>query len=265
MLDAYIAETETAGLIPLRWFGEPKPGKSNALNSAIPRMAGDYTVFIDDDHRVDSGFLTAISRAIEAYPEADLFCGKILPDWDGSEPEWVHEQGEYRIYPLPVPRFDLGPRPQKIDRDIAVPGGGNLIVKTALFAEVGGFSTDLGPVGHNLGGAEDFDWVMRAYGMNKTVWYCPDIVQYHYVDRERLRLSYLMKKAYERSSSTVRLSEAALARRWLVPRYLVRKLLTYFFHAALTPNRNRRRFYLVRLAAAAGEIKGFVVAAWHRQ
>ena len=52
-----------------------------------------------------------------SYPDADIFCGRILPDWDGTEPAWVHDTGEYRIYPLPVPRYDLG------DATNAVAGG----------------------------------------------------------------------------------------------------------------------------------------------
>jgi GT2 family glycosyltransferase len=260
-LESYVKEMQTdVAPISLRWHVESNPGKSNALNSGIPFIQGKYTIFVDDDHRVGEAFVLAIWSNILRYCDAELFCGRILPDWDGTEPAWVHDDGEYRIYPLPVPRFDLGDETLLVTREVAVPGGGNLIVKTSLFSQVGGFSTSLGPVGHNLGGAEDFDWVMRAYGLGKTIRYCPDIVQYHYVDKERLRLSYLMRKAYERSSSTVRLSDFAQARKWLFPRYLLRKLCAYFINAIFSLNPVRRRFYLVRLAAAVGEIKGFLIA-----
>ena len=110
------------------------PGKSHALNSALPRVESDLVAFVDDDHRVDAGYLVAVCRAAEAHPEADLFCGRILPDWDGSEPAWVHDSGPYRIYPLPVPRFDQGDASRELTPDQAVPGGGNLFLRTPWLA-----------------------------------------------------------------------------------------------------------------------------------
>ena len=122
-------QTARENKLPLVWFEEPTPGKSNALNSAIPKLTADIIAMVDDDHRVDQNYLTAIANALSQYPDADFFCGKIIPDWDGSEPQWAHEQGKYRIYPLPVPRFDLGEQSINVTREIAVPGGGNLVIK----------------------------------------------------------------------------------------------------------------------------------------
>ncbi|MGD7037004.1 glycosyltransferase family 2 protein [Methylotuvimicrobium buryatense] len=245
---------------PLRWVEVPKPGKSNALNHALPLLKSNIIAMIDDDHRVDDNYFLAIETALQNHPDADFFCGKILPDWDGSEPEWVHDQGKYRIYPLPVPRFDLGEQSILVTRDIAVPGGGNLVIKKPLFAQVGNFSNEFGPIGHNLGGAEDIEWVLRAFQTGARLVYLPDLIQYHYVDTARLTLLYLVKKAYERSASTVRLDEKAQNFTGLFPLYLIRKIMTYLGHALFNVNRAKRRFFLVRFAAALGEIKGFLMA-----
>ena len=253
-------ESYTAEQLPLTWMAEQNPGKSNALNSATPQLDATVIAMVDDDHRVDTHYFMAIANALLHHPEADFFCGKIIPDWDGSEPAWVHEQGKYRIYPLPVPRFDLGDDAIPVTQKIAVPGGGNLVIKNSLFAQIGDFSTDFGPVGHNLGGAEDIEWVIRAYKANAQLQYIPEIVQYHYVESDRMTLSYVVKKAYERSSSTVRLDEKAKSFNGLFPRYLLRKLAEYFIYALLSLSNASRRFYLVRFAAAVGEIKGFLMA-----
>lgn len=253
-------ESCTPEQLPLIWITEQKPGKSNALNSAIPQLDAAVIAMVDDDHRVDTHYFIAIENALTHYPKADFFCGKIIPDWDGSEPSWVHEQGKYRIYPLPVPRFDLGDNSIPVTQKIAVPGGGNLVIKNTLFAQIGNFSTDFGPVRHNLGGAEDIEWVIRAYQSNAQLQYIPDIVQYHYVESERMTLSYVIKKAYERSSSTVRLDEKAKNFTGLFPRYLLRKLIEYFIYALFSISNASRRFYLIRFAAAVGEIKGFLMA-----
>ncbi|NOQ13057.1 MAG: glycosyltransferase [Methyloprofundus sp.] len=246
--------------LPLEWIAEPTPGKSNALNSAIPKLNASIIAMVDDDHRIDDNYLIAISSAVARHPEADFFCGKIIPDWDGNEPSWVHEQGKYRIYPLPVPRFELGEQSIRVTRKIAVPGGGNLVIKKELFGRIGNFSTEFGPVGHNLGGAEDIEWVIRAYQSGALLQYIPEIVQYHYVESERMTLAYVIKKAYERSSSTVRLNEEAKNFTGLFPRYLLRKFIEYFMHSLFSVSNSARRFYLVRLAASAGEIKGFLMA-----
>jgi GT2 family glycosyltransferase len=239
--------------LPLEWIEEPVPGKSHALNRAIPRIAADLVAFVDDDHRVDADYLANACAAAEKYPDMDLFCGRILPDWDGTEPHWVHDTGPYRIYPLPVPRFDQGETPLHLTPEIAIPGGGNLFLRGTWFARVGLFSTRLGPTGHDLEGSEDLDWIIRAQRLGARLQYVPSVVQYHYVDLDRLKLGYLLKKAYKRSGATVGIRNPVDGH---IPRYLYRKLASYLLSALLSLRPDRRRFYLVRTAAALGEMKG---------
>ncbi|HEB85633.1 MAG TPA: glycosyltransferase [Gammaproteobacteria bacterium] len=241
--------------LPLNWIEEPTAGKSFALNSALPLITSELVAFVDDDHRVDSEYLASICAAAEEYPDAELFCGRILPDWDGSEPAWIHETGAYRIYPLPIPRFDQGEAPLSLTPEIAIPGGGNLFLRTEWLSRIGPFSTELGPTGHDLEGSEDLDWVLRAQDLGARLQYVPSVVQYHYVDLQRLRLGYLIKKAYKRTVSTTALKAVSEENR--VPRYLYRKLGEYLFFALTALSTGRRRFYLVRTAAALGEIKGY--------
>jgi cellulose synthase/poly-beta-1,6-N-acetylglucosamine synthase-like glycosyltransferase len=242
------------GRLPLRWQAETTPGKSHALNHAIPLLESDLVAFVDDDHRVDASYLRAVCRAAEDHPEVDLFCGRIRPDWDGSEPAWVHDSGPYRIYPLPVPRFDLGGEAREINADIAIPGGGNLFLRGSWLKRVGPFAVELGPVGHNLGGAEDIDWVLRALDLGARLRYVPEVLQHHYVDNERLKFGYLLAKAFERSASTVRVHNDDSG---AIPLYMYRKLFGYFLSALSAWSNARRRFFLVRLAASLGEIKGY--------
>ncbi len=254
-LTAYQAQERGQDLLPLHWHSVPTPGKSNALNAVIPKLSAELIAFVDDDHRVDDGYLVAVAKAARDHPNAMLLCGRIYPDWDGREPGWVHDRGPYRIYPLPIPRFDLGER--VIDGPTgATPGGGNLVVRREAFARAGEFSPDLGPIGHNLGGAEDIEWVQRARQMGEHLVYVPSIVQHHYVELERLKLGYLMHKAYERTMSTLRLNSTITPDDRL-PLYMLRKVLEYGLKALFSLGTDRRRFYLVRFAAALGEVRGF--------
>jgi GT2 family glycosyltransferase len=211
---------------------------------------------VDDDQRAEKGYLMAICDAAQRYPEADMFCGRLLPDWDGTEPRWIHETGAYRIYPTPVPHFDIGDEPKRIMSGMKIPSGGNLVLRRDLFSRVGPFSLELGPQGHDLGGAEDIEWIRRALSINAHLQYIPNMMQFHHVDPDRVTLHYLIKKAYERSAST---SRFIWARREQVrlPAYMYRKTMNYFALALSSLNAQRRRFYLIRLAATLGEIKGF--------
>lgn len=238
---------------PLDWLAEACPGKSYALNTAIPHVKGsDVVTFVDDDHRVDNAYLMEICRAAETYPEATMFCGRILADWDGSEPAWVHDEGHYKIRPLPIPHSDGGPDPRQLTRNDSTPGGGNLFLRGAVFDRVGRFPTDLGPRGHDLGGGEDSVFIQSALERGEQLMYVPGVVQYHYVDPERLHFDYVLRKAFHRSRSLV----PHQASRTGVPLYMWRKLSGYLWHTIFTLNPVRRRFYLVRTATMLGEISG---------
>jgi GT2 family glycosyltransferase len=242
----------------LRFVEEPALGKAHALNRLRSLPTAELIAFVDDDHRVAQGYLGSLVAAARHYPDTGLFCGRILPDWDGREPAWVHDRGPYRLYPLPVPRFDLGQKPRSIGADGPWPGGGNLAVRRDVLQRVGSFHTGFGPVGHNLAGAEDLEWVRRALAQGERLRYVPQMVQYHYVDLDRFRLGYLMKKAFERSASMVRLNDQLLSNGPMPPFYMwakvvdrVLKLFIFGRDAA------RRRFYAMRLAGALGELKGY--------
>jgi hypothetical protein len=79
------------------------------------------------------------------------------------------------------------------------------------------------------------------------------VVQYHYVDRERLRLANLMRLSFHRSKAGVNVHGSGTGK---VPLYLWRKVGEYLFSAVFSLDGRRTRFYLVRCAAALGEIRG---------
>jgi hypothetical protein len=154
-----------------------------------------------------------------------------------------------------VPRFDLGDDSFAVTAERAIPGGGNLFLRSAWLARVGRFNTELGPTGHDLGGSEDMDWVLRALNLGAQLQYIPAAIQFHYVDTRRLTLPYIVRKAYKRTASTVLLDPRIQGHR--VPAYLYRKLAAYALATLTALDRARRRFYLVRTAATLGEFAGY--------
>lgn len=244
--------TPDSTYLPLEWIAEPTPGKSHALNRALPMLTDPVIAFVDDDHRVDAGYLAGVAHAARTWPDAGLICGRILPDWDGTEPAWVHETGTYRIYPLPVPRYDQGDTPMRVDLDGSIPGGGNIVARLEVTRSTGPFLTELGPTGHDLGGAEDLEWIRRSMRQGTVLRYAPQIVQYHFVDGERLTLPYLMRKGFQRSKSVMRFRRTEGG----VPLYMWRKVSRYAVRSIVSIHAQARRFYLVRLASSLGEMSG---------
>mgnify|MGYP001816732315 CR=1 FL=1 len=252
ILNNYISQTSEKRWIPLAWLTESTPGKSHALNRAISKLHSEMVAFVDDDHRVDTAYLKSICNAALANPETALFCGRILPDWNGSEPSWVHDSGPYRIYPLPIPRQDHGEHIRPIGLEGPIPGGGNLFLRKEIFEHVGTFNTEMGPQRHTLGRGEDTDFVLRALNAGEQLLYIPYVTQYHYVDPARLKLRYLLKKSYQRSRAVGLTNQKSMR----VPAYMWRKLAEYVFHAAFSLRWEKTRFFLVRIAAVLGEIRG---------
>lgn len=254
-LEKYQKSQQSNNQLALLWHKETRPGKSNALNLAISLLEGDLIAFVDDDHRVSQDYLLELCHAYEKYPDNTIFFGKILPDWTGKEPDWARDTGQYAIYPLPVPHYDKGNESFEYSKDaVAIPGGGNLALKREVLIRVGLFNIELGPQGHNLGGGEDGDYVLRAIQSGEKLRYLPQMVQFHYVDLKRFRLSYILLKSFQRSRSVISIRNESVSK---IPLYLWRKLFTYLFKVIFSLNVSRSRFYLIRCAATLGEISGF--------
>lgn len=241
--------------LPLRWIEEPEPGKSHALNRAIAETDAAALCFIDDDQFVDPDFIATLTAALDAHPEYGIFCGQIRPAWDGREPAWVHATGPYYIPIRPFPEYDLGDRPLEIGVSHKLPSGGNITVRRQVFGEVGHFSTELGPQGHNLMGGEDHEFIQRCLEHGIRILYVPGLRQLHAVEPERMRTGYMLRKSYLRSLSAWRMSSHSSD--GLRP-YLLIKPVQYGLKALFTFNGNRRFHYLIRMAAALGELRAAV-------
>jgi arylsulfatase A-like enzyme/GT2 family glycosyltransferase len=240
--------------LTLAWIEEPQTGKSYALNAAIAHTTHDALCFIDDDQIVETGFLAHLLDGMDAYPDDALYCGRIWPAWDGSEPPWVHTQGAYAIPIRPFPEFDLGNESIVITPRQRYPSGGNIVVRRAVFDAVGLFAVDLGPTRHNLAGGEDHDFLKRATDKGFTIRYLPRLRQLHAIDAERMSKPYTLRKSFLRSRA-----HFLIRRDEYRPRlYMFRKILEHLGRALLTLQADRRFFYLVRFAASLGELTGAV-------
>lgn len=148
---------ETAGALAgrfpsFRLLTEPRPGKSNALNTGIAAARGALLVFVDADDEVGEGYLEAMARALERYELVQARC-----DTSWLNPPWA------RMAFVPEDRLvDI------LDFKVYVPGG--LIgIRADACRRVGAFAADL-PIG------EDVDFTWRAQLLGITTGVAPDAV-----------------------------------------------------------------------------------------
>jgi len=244
---------------PLYWLEETRPGKSNALNAAITASQHPLLAFVDDDQLVEPGFVSSILLGARQFPEDTLFCGRIMPAWDGSEPAWVHAESPYRIPIRPFPEFDLGADSISLADDARMPSGGNLVVRRTVFDTVGTFNTTLGPTGHNLLGGEDHEFLQRAVAAGYLPRYLPSMRQLHTIDAARMGTGYTLRKSFLRSRSSAMIHNPNQSLR----PFMFVKLLCHIAYALLTFNADRRFYYMVRSAASLGEM--YAAAARNRR
>lgn len=242
--------------LDLAWIVEPAAGKSRALNTALREWNHEALCFVDDDQIAATGFLSAILDGLTAYPEDDILCGYLWPAWNGSEPPWVHVREPWAIPIRPFPEFDLGPNTFRLPPHHRLPSGGNITVRRRVFERIGGFSTDIGPRGHDLGGGEDHDFLTRARAAGFHFRYLPEARQLHAVDPARMTTAYILKKSYVRSRSNLLIHGGGKPRP-----FMIRKILGHALRTAFSFRSNRRFFYGVRLAASVGELHGALIAA----
>lgn len=68
---------------------ESKLGLTNARLRGIQETRGRLLVFVDDDNLLDSDYLEQALRIAEGYPRIGAFGGRISPEFEVPEPDWL--------------------------------------------------------------------------------------------------------------------------------------------------------------------------------
>jgi glucosyl-dolichyl phosphate glucuronosyltransferase len=77
--------------LPLRALSEVRPGVNHARNAAVEAARGEIIVFTDDDTLPVEGWLAAYVSAFDAWPEASVFGGPIVPHFTSEPPQWLRD------------------------------------------------------------------------------------------------------------------------------------------------------------------------------
>lgn len=171
--------------VNLRLVRETQQGLSHARNRGIAESGGEYLAIIDDDERINSGFVQAYLDFFDTHPDVAAAGGRIVAEYPGGRPRWMSRWTEA---PIANP-IDLGPKARPFPAG-RIPGGGNMALRRSAVARHGAFDPALGRTGKRLLGGEESDLFARLRRAGEQVWYVPDAVMWHIIGPEKLTVDY---------------------------------------------------------------------------
>jgi hypothetical protein len=182
-------EAYVAGVAGGRLVSEPAGGVSAARNCALREARHPVVCFVDDDVRVQPGWLAALRSAwSEAATNVACIGGPLLPEWQALRPAWVADQ---LLYVLSI--LDLGGERRRLDQAprVGYAWGGNMSVRVEPALSAGGFDPNRGvrPDDPSDRGEEE-ELQRRLAQAGFETWYEPAAVAVHLVPPERLTEDY---------------------------------------------------------------------------
>lgn len=172
----------------IQYLWEKQKGKSFALNLGIKSAKGDILVFTDDDVIADEKWLIKLDEKFNQY-KCDGIGGRVLPIFPPETPQWVKDNSVQLAGGVVI--YDYGESDFIYSSEKYPFIGANFAFKREVFRECGLFRTDLGPGTPVMG--EDTELIERLSAKGKTLYYCGDVVIWHPVDLNRLKLNHLAK------------------------------------------------------------------------
>jgi GT2 family glycosyltransferase len=164
-------------------------GASGARNTGAEYARTPFIAFLDDDVRVQDGWL---SRLLEPFADPMVVGtgGGVVPRWETQRPGWFPEEfdwvvgASYRGMPTAV-------------RPVRNVWAENMAVRASVFHSVGGFRTGFGKIG-SVSRPEDTDLCIRMSDqMARAQWiYVPHATIEHHVPAERTSISFFLRRTY---------------------------------------------------------------------
>lgn len=190
----------------VRYLLETAPGASHARNAALAQVRAGYVAFLDDDARCAPDYLprllavTSGDNAAQAGRPGLLDClgGPILPFYTTAKPAWFRDAYEERWW---------GGQARWL-RPGEPFSASNMVWRTAVLRALGGFPTNVGPVGKQLlMGEESVIFLRYAEQVppeRQRVLYLPWLLVYHWSPPRNMAVGYRLKRAFASGQSYAR-------------------------------------------------------------
>lgn len=206
----------------LRYVLETQVGLSHARNRGWREARGEYVGYTDDDCKVPHQWLeVAWNVLVEQQPA--VLGGPYYAFYDTPKPAWFKDSYGSRVH-------NQGKGVLAAEDSLH---GGNLFIRRAQLAELGGFRVDLGMTGGIVAYGEETALLeqLRHSMPGEIIYYAPDLFVYHLVRPEKMawpriiRQQFASGRDYYRVFSAGSASPASLRSLVWMARHALRNLL----------------------------------------
>ncbi|HJT82541.1 MAG TPA: glycosyltransferase [Chthoniobacterales bacterium] len=186
---ANIVKPLAAEMPAVRYVFEKTPGLTNARNRGVRDARAPMIAFLDDDALAGPAWLSSIVSAFEQFPDAMCVGGPIEPWFETPAPAWFPARllGCYNRSYGPEARWYNFPHEQ--------PVGCNMAFRKRCLEEIGGFNPLL--TKYN----DETELIGRMVNAGGKLFYQPAAVVKHLLPRERLTLTWQIRRHYHEGVS----------------------------------------------------------------
>ncbi|KAF5425191.1 Glycosyltransferase involved in cell wall bisynthesis [Candidatus Methanomarinus sp.] len=170
-------------------LNEKNLGLSESRNRGIKIAKGSIMVFFDDDAIADRDWILELVRMYEEY-DAIAAGGKLIPLWVGGKMDFLPEE-YYWLIGATHRGFADG------ITEVRNTFGSNISFKTEVLDILGGFRGEMGIKGSGALQGEETEMCERMkQRFGKGVMYNPDAVVHHKIFSGRMKIRFLLRRAF---------------------------------------------------------------------
>lgn len=162
-------------------------GFARACNEGARSSRARYVAFLNNDMRVDQGWLIPLVDALESDPLRIAAGGKVL-SWDGASIDFAGGDLNFEGRAFQRRLGDRADRGTDLPCDTAFVNGGAMLVRREDFLAIGGFDEDF------FAYYEDVDFGWRAWVLGFGLRWVPQSIAYHQHGATAARLSRAQKR-----------------------------------------------------------------------
>ncbi|MEN6641506.1 MAG: glycosyltransferase family 2 protein [Armatimonadia bacterium] len=186
----------------LRYLYEDQPGVNVARNRGCLEASGDLLAFLDDDEVASPDWLTRLLAAMDETGAGGVG-GPYQPLWQASPPRWLLKS---RCMQETLSFMDFGEARAPVEWLL----GGNALYTRAALLDANYFGVAPGRIGASgVTGGGDISVGRRVRSSGHSLWFEPSAVVYHKVPPERMRLPYILRRAFWSGYNDI-----AIGRQW---------------------------------------------------
>jgi glucosyl-dolichyl phosphate glucuronosyltransferase len=177
-----------------------QPGHSHARNRGAQLATAEWVVFLDDDAVPFPDWLEKLSTTLATVsPTQAIIGGGIYPKWpDGMSGQ--HLSKRWKMFLSLAEADSPGPVTEGYPAN-----GANYAIRRRVLLDIGGFSESLGRVGGSLISGDESYVTKRVLDKGLYAGFHPAFKVHHKIHRERLTISWILRRAFWEGVSDVRI------------------------------------------------------------